>query len=348
MAISLPDARSLSAEALEAPRWRALRGCEMGLGHAAVAPLLGVCPETVSRWWTACTSTGLDALPGERTGRPVGSGRLLSDEQAARSHGLIDSKGPDQSGIAAPLWSRRAARDLILKELGLRLPIRTVGKNLKRWGDTAKRPRRHSKDQGPEEVRAWLEEAYPLTEAQAKQEGAEIHRGDEAGVAADEHPRLGYARQGQRATIKVPGGHIRSNMLPTISTEGALRFMTCKGAMAAALSLVFLSRLPRTTTRKILLTVGRLPGHVAAKVGGWVEKREGRIELFYLPRYAGELNPDEYLNNDLKGNVHEGRWPDSEAELRAQIRRRMRIPYHWPARVASYFQHPCVQYAAGP
>src|SRR5437868_6350118 len=142
MAISLPDARSLPDEVLEALRLRALRGCEMGFAHADVAALLGVCPETVSRWWTAYTSQGLDALPHERTGRPVGSGRTLSDEQARRLQHLIDSQCPEELGIACPLWSRRAVRDLIVKEFGIRLPVRTVGKYLKRWGYTAKRPRR--------------------------------------------------------------------------------------------------------------------------------------------------------------------------------------------------------------
>src|SRR5215472_15158408 len=116
MAISLPDARQLPDQVLEALRLRALRGCEMGLAHADVAQLLGLRPETVSRWWTAYTQDGLDALPHERTGRPLGSGRLLDDQQARRLQGLIDRHSPEEVGIAAPLWSRRAVRDLILKE----------------------------------------------------------------------------------------------------------------------------------------------------------------------------------------------------------------------------------------
>jgi transposase len=347
MAISLPDARSLPDEILEALRLRALRGCEMGLAHADVAQMLGVCPETVSRWWTAYASEGLDALPDRRTGRPAGSGRTLNDEQASHIQQLIDSHSPDELGIAAPLWSRRAVRDLIDKELGIRMPVRTVGKYLKRWGYTAKRPRRHARRQDPQEVRDWLEETYPLIEAQAREEGAVIYWGDEAGVAADEHPRKGYARKGRRATIEVPDSHIRSNTISTISNEGALRFMTYEGTMDAALFIVFLGRLLRTTTRKILLIVDRLRAHEAAVVEGWLKAHADRIEVFYLPRRAPELNPDEYLNNDLKGNVHEECLPDSKEDLRAQIQRWMRILVHWPARVASYFQHPCVQYAAG-
>src|SRR5690242_8226637 len=122
MAISLPDARSLSDEVLEALRLRALRGCEMGFTEADVAQLLGVRPETVSRWWSAYRSQGLDALPHERTGRPLGSGRSLDDQQASHIQHLIDSNSPSDLGIASPLWSRRAIRDLISRQLGIPMP----------------------------------------------------------------------------------------------------------------------------------------------------------------------------------------------------------------------------------
>jgi len=186
MAISLPDARQLSDEVLEALRLRALRGCEMGFTETDVAGLLGVARETVSRWQSAYRSEGVAALPGERTGRPVGSGRTLSDEQAVHLQGLVDENSPEDLGIAAPLWSRRAVRDLIAKEYGIDMPVRTVGEYLKRWGYTAKRPRRHSRDQDPEEVRQWLEETYPAIEKRAKEEGAHIHWCDETGAAADD------------------------------------------------------------------------------------------------------------------------------------------------------------------
>ena len=85
----------------------------------------------------------------------------------------IDSRSPEDLGIPSPLWSRRAVRDLIRKELGISMPVRTVGEYLRRWGDTAKRPRRHARKQDPEEVRHWPEEAYPALEYRAKKEEAE-------------------------------------------------------------------------------------------------------------------------------------------------------------------------------
>ena len=346
MALSLPDARELSDEVLQALRLRALHGCELGYTECQVADLLGVSRESVCRWWSAYAADGLDALPHDRTGRPLGSGRTLTDEQAAHIQQTIDSNTPEQVSIPAPLWSRRAVRDLIHQEHGIRMPLRTVGEYLKRWGYTAKRPRRHAKKQDPKEVRAWLRQTYPAIEARAFQEGAEIHWGDETGVAADQHPGYGYARQGEAATMEVPDSHIRVNMISTVTNQGKVQFMTYPGTMTAVLFLVFLGRLLSGTQRKIFLIVDRLPAHMAEAVKTWVAERQDRIEVFYMPRRAPELNADEYLNNDLKGSVNAAGLPNNNGELRGRIEEFMHKLEQLPDHVMGYFQHPCTQYAA--
>jgi len=347
MAISLPDARQLSDEVLEALRLRALRGVELGWTEAQVADLLGVSRETVCRWWSAYADGGVEALPRERSGRPLGSGRRLSDSQARHIRDLLDQKSPEDLGIASPLWSRAAVRDLIRREFDIELAVRTVGEYLKRWGYTAKVPRRHARDQDPEEVRQWLEVTYPAIERRAAEEGAEIFWCDETGVAADEHPARGYSREGQPAVMEVPQPHIRMNQISAISNAGAVRFMTYSKAMNAALFIVFLGRLLRSTSGKVFLILDRLKAHEKQEVEDWVAARQDRLELFWLPRRAPERNADEYLNQDLKQCVNAEGLPENKGEVRSRIQRFMRRLLHLPEHVRSYFQHPCVQYAAG-
>src|SRR5882724_5285380 len=119
MAIDLPDARPLSDEALQVLRLRAWRGIELGYSEIDLAELLGVCHETIRRWWTAYCAEGWGSLPGERTGRPLGSGRFLSDGQAQRLQERIDNNSPEKLGIAHALWTRRGVRDLIRQEFNL-------------------------------------------------------------------------------------------------------------------------------------------------------------------------------------------------------------------------------------
>jgi len=345
MAILLPDARELSDDVLEALRLRAVRGCELGFTEADVADLLGVCRETVSRWWSAYARSGLGALPHDRTGRPPGTGRTLSDQQARQIQDRLTAHSPEDLGIPAPLWTRRAVQQLIQRELGVAMPVRTVGSYLRRWGYTAKRPRRHAKRQDPEEIRRWLEETYPAIEQRAEDEGATIHWCDETGAGADEHPARGYAPEGEPVTMGVPDPHIRMNQISTITNEGVVRFMTYARTMNAALFLVFLGRLLRSTTGKLFVIVDRLRAHQTPEVGEWVAARRDRIELFYLPRYAPELNATEYLNNDLKGQVNATGLPSNKGELRSRMQGFMSKLRWLPGHVRNYFKHPCMLYA---
>jgi hypothetical protein len=116
-------------------------------------------------------------------------------------------------------------------------------------------------------------------------------------VEADQQRGRGY----EPPERKVMGQHLRINLISTITNQGAVRFMLYEGKMTAALFLVFLTRLVGGAKRKIFLIVDRLPAHGAGAVSGWVASHADQIELFKLPRYAPELNPDESLNNDVKG-----------------------------------------------
>ena len=117
--------------------------------------------------------------------------------------------------------------------------------------------------------------------------------------------------------------------------------------MDGALFKVFLGRSLRSSTRKIFLIVDRLPAHEDGTVANWVEAHKDRIEMIRMPPRTPELNPDEYLNNDLKGNVHEAGLPANREDLRARVQHFMRRLFSAPEHVMSYFRHPCVLYAAG-
>ena len=346
MAITLPDTRQLSDETLEAFRLLALHGRELGYTEADLGELLGVTRETISRWCSAYSKGGLDALPGERTGRPLGSGRTLTDDQAQRIQQILDTKTPEERNIPAALWNRRAVRDLIQNECGVLLAVRTVGTYLSRWGYTSKKPQRRACNQDPEEVQTWIEETYPELEKKAEAEGAEIFWCDETGAVADAYSGTGYAKKGAPATVEVPHPHIHMNAISAVSNTGSVRFMTYSQTMTAALFIVFLGRLLRSTTGKIVLIVDRLKVHQSRAVLEWVAAHADRLELVYLPRSAPERNVDEYLNNDLKGQINEQGLSKSSSELRSRMQQFLRKLFHFPDHVRSYVQAPLVQYAA--
>jgi len=346
MTISLPDTRGLSDDLLEALRLRALHSRELGYSECDIADILGVSRETVSRWWAAYNRGGMGALPHERSGRPVGSGRTLTDEQGRYAQALLGHYTPRALGIAAALWTRRAVRDLIRQECGLDLPVRTVGEYLRRWGYRPKRPARKARQQDPEAVRRWLDETYPAVVARAAAEGGAIYWCDETGLQIDAVTGRGYARADATPTKEVTGSHTRVNAVSAISNQGEAHFLTFPGTLDETAFLVFLELLLQETSQKVFLILDNLQVHESAAVTAWVAARAERIELIPLPKYTPERNPVEYLNNHAKEEVNAAGMPVTGQELHTHLDTFLHKIAYWPERIMSYFCHPAVRYAA--
>ena len=118
----------------------------------------------------------------QAAGRKRGEGRQLAPDQQAAIRRLICDKTPDQPKMGFALWNRQAMVQLVQDRRGVELPIRTVGEYLERWGFTPQKPIKKAYEQGPAEVRKWLDEVYPRIAARDKTEGTEIHWGDETGL----------------------------------------------------------------------------------------------------------------------------------------------------------------------
>jgi transposase len=348
MPIELPDGRCESNDVLEALRWRAIHARELGYAVVDIAAILGVREETVSRWCTRFEHGGAEALPGDRTGRPVGSGRRLTAQQEQAIQQLIDTKTPQELAIPSALWTRQAVQELIRQQTTVRLPIRTVGEYLGRWGYTPQKPVRKAYKQDPKAVTEWLDKTYPDIERRATQEGGEIHWGDEMGVRSTCQHSRGYAHPCDTPEMVVSGSRFSVNMMSTITNQGKARWMIYEGKMNAALFIVFLTRLIATATKKVFLIVDHLSVHEAEAVAQWLAGKEDKIEVFYLPKYTPERNADEYLNCDVKTNINTDGLPKSREELKSKLRRFMHKLSKLPKRIASYFKHKLLQYAAAP
>jgi transposase len=348
MAIELPDGRCESNDVLEALRWRAIHARELGYSVVDIAAILGVREETVSRWCTRFEQGGTAALPGDRTGRPVGSGRRLNAQQEQAIQHLIDSKTPQELAIPSALWTRQAVQELIRQQTQIRLPIRTVGEYLRRGGYTPQKPVRKAYKQDPKAVAEWLDKTYPDIERRATQEGGEIHWGDEMGVRSTCQHSRGYAHPCDTPEMVVSGSRFSVNMISTITNQGKARWMIYEGKMNAALFIVFLTRLIATATKKIFLIVDHLSVHEAEAVTQWLLDKQDKIEVFSLPKYTPERNADEYLNCDVKANINTDGLPKNRENLKEKLRRFMHKLSKLPARIARYFKHKLLQYAAAP
>jgi len=343
--MEIPDARSLPPEAQEALRERVVHAIVTeGMSITEAARTCGVHRGTASRWVNAYRRHGGGALAARTRGRKPTP--LLTPAQEGRLLGALVNQTPDQVGLHDTLWTRDAVADGAARELGVERSRWVWGRWLKAHNFTPQRPARRAYEQDPEAVGRWLQEEYPRIEAEAKAEGAEIHWLDEAGVRSDCTSGRGYAPRGQTPVQPLPGQRFGVNYLATVTNLGVLRFMVFTGRFTAAVLLVFLARLLASRPGKVYVILDGHPSHRAKKVAAWVAARAERIRLIFLPPYSPELNPAEYLNNDVKANAQRGGRARNKGELAGKVRGYLRATQHVIWVVKGYFKAEHVSYAA--
>lgn len=340
------DARKLKKEVQQQLRHQAVRLRKKKMTYREIAEIVGVYPDTVGRWCREYERHGAKGIKIKERGRKLGDKRTLTPEQEARIQRAIVDKEPDQLKLPFALWTRISVQQLIKQLLSIDMPIRSVGEYLSRWAFTPQKPLRKAYEQNPKAVTKWLDEQYPAIADSAKKERAEIHWGDETGLCSDSQHGRSYAPIGKTPAIRLCAKRERINLISSITNQGKVRFMIYKKTMNAQVFIKFLRRLITDADRKIYLILDNLRVHHSKIVKAWVEEHKDQIELFFLPSYSPELNPDEYLNCDLKAGVHSGVPARTKGKLKSKALSHLRMLQKKPERVAKYFRHPKIAYAS--
>ncbi len=340
------DARKFKPEVQHQLRRQAIRLRKSGKKYKEIADIVGVYPTTVGKWWRAYQKDGAKSIRIKKRGRRTGACRTLSAEQEKQVQKVIVDKEPDQLKLPFALWTRIAVQQLIRHLYSIKMPIRTVGEYLKRWGYTPQKPLRRAYEQNPKAVKKWLDEQYPTIVQRAKNEKAEIHWGDETGLCNDSQHGRSYAPRGKTPAIRLWAKRERINLISSITNQGKVRFMIYRNTMNAKTLIKFLKRLIKDVGQKIYLILDNLRVHHSKVVNEWLEAHKEQIELFFFPSYSPELNPDEYLNCDLKAGVHSGVPARSKDQLAKKAISHLRMLQKKPKRVKKYFKHPKIAYAA--
>jgi transposase len=340
------DARRLSPAAQEALRRRAVAAIEEGhMTQAQAAKTFGVARKTVWLWMKAYRRGGEAALAARKRGPKRPRAKLLG-WQAATVCNIIRDRHPEQIKLPFALWTADAVRRLIARRFGVKLSARSVRRYLKRWGFTPQKPARAAYERDPEAVRRWLEEQYPRIHSRARGAGGRIYWADEMGVRSDHQAGRSYAPRGRTPTRPGTGRRFGANLLSALTNRGELAFMIFKGRFCSKVMLRFLRRLVRHCPRKVFLIVDRHPVHRSRAVRSWVEAHSDSIEMFFLPSYSPQLNPDEMVNQDVKANAVGRRRPRTQSQMIRTIRRYLERRRRDVELVKRYFHAQSVRYAA--
>jgi transposase len=100
--------------------------------------------------------------------------------------------------------------------------------------------------------------------------------------------------------------------------------------------------------KKVFSVLDNLRVHHSKVVQAWLEKEKNNkaIELFFLPSYSPELDPDENLNGELKASMCASEPVRSDGQLQEKVLAHLRSLQKQPARIWSYFRHEKARYVA--
>ncbi len=338
--------RSLAPEARHERRVQVIRLRNAGHTYDEIAELTGLSKTGAFNICKRHDERGAKALHDTPGGRKFGQDRLLSAEQEKQVQKLIADKTPDQLKMPYALWTRGAVAGLIEQRLGIKLSVRTMGKYLARWGFTPQKPLKKAYEQSPAAVSQWLQQDYPAIASRAKREGAEIHWGDESGLRSDDVRGRSFAPKGQTPVVRVNNKRHGLSIISTVTNKGQMRWRIFDGALNATILIDFLRRLIKGQRKKVFLILDNLRVHHAKPVKAWLAEHKEQIEVFYLPSYSPELNPDEMANADIKQAVTKLAPARTKQQLVNAATKHLRSVQRQPERIRKYFEHAPVRYAA--
>jgi len=336
------DARSYSHATLEQLRRDAVKRIGNGESPEDVAVGLGFNRRTIYRWLSAYHYGGDEAL----AARPIpGAPAKLDGKKLLRLAKMIQNKTPQQYRFEFALWTLGIIRQLIKVKFDVSLSEVSVGRLMKRLGFTAQRPLYRAWQQDPVLVQQWQDKEYPKIVSRAKRETGVIMFADEAGMRSDHHAGTTWAPIGKTPIVKATGARYGVNMISAVSAQGGFRFMTVQGNVNATVFREFLRRLIFGMDKKVFLIVDGHPAHKAGLVQRFVQEHIDQIELFFLPPYAPELNPDELVWSHVKTRVGKA-VVQTKQELIDMVQSTLHRLQKLPDIVASFFHTPTCRYAA--
>jgi transposase len=337
------DARKLDRKTQEALRIRAVQRVRSGESPEVVGKTLGINRTTIYDWLSKHREGGLSALK-ER--KAPGRVPKLSGQKIKWIYDIITSKNPQQLKFEFALWTREMIQKLIKDKYGIRLSLPSIGRLLAQLGFTCQRPLYRAIQRDESLVKTWLKKVFPRLKSRASAEKADIYFGDAAHIRSDHHSGKTWGVKGQTPIVKTTGSRFGFSLISAITSKGHMRFMIREGGVNSDVFIEFLKRLIVGAKRKIFLVLDNGRSHTSKKTKEFVAANSKKLEIFYLPPYSPDLNPDELVWNHLKNHTVGRSTVTDKQNFKNQIESSMRSLQKNPEKVKSFFGKDNLKYAA--
>lgn len=273
------DMRTLSPAARFALRAEVVRMRKAGSTYDQIAEQLGLSRTGVFGICKRHEASGENGLRDRVSGRRLGAGRLLDSSSEAVLCRLISEHTPDELAMQSPLWTREAVQRLVQKRFAIRIPIRTLGTYLSRWGFIPPKVLRV----GSPLARAWPALDYPALVARARIEDGEIQWLHTERLRPSADAIAASASAPEPVPLIVRKEAPSSSVASAVSNRGLVRWKVYEDTLSASDLIDFLRRLVSATTRKVFLVAQEMPVTRDESVQEWLDEHVDEIEVSGRP-----------------------------------------------------------------
>lgn len=319
----------------------AVRRVKEGEAPGTVIGSYGLCRTTIYKWLKIARRAGETALAARKH---PGRKPALTPRQKLKVRQWINGKDPRQYGFDFGLWTRQIVAALIAQKVGVRLGGTAVGRLLAELDITPQKPLRRAYERDPVAIDRWTRVEFPRLRARAQRIGAKIFFLDEAGVRSDQVLGRPWGLRGQTPEVPPSGRRQSVSALSSVNARGEFWWETYTERLNAPRFVELLSHFMRGRKSPVFLVLDGHPAHVAKVVARYVQRLRGRLELHFLPGYAPELNPDEFVWTHLKRQGPSKIPLRKDESLRRRVESALRAIKSRPALVRSFFHAPSVAY----
>ena len=337
------DGRKIPHDTSELIRRWAVRRVKAGESPSAVMKSYGLCRTTIYRWLRAVERGGEKAL---RARKHAGPKSKLEPAQKLKVRRWISGKDPRQYGFDFGLWTRQIVAALIAEKFAIKLGVTAVGRLLAELDITPQKPLRRAYERDPVAIAHWQRVEFPKLRKRAKRRGAKIFFLDEAGVRSDQVLGRTWGLRGQTPEVPTSGRRQSVSAISAVNALGEFWFELYTERLNATKFVELLKNFMRRRRSRVFLILDGHPAHIAKLVANYVRSLKGRLELHFLPGYAPELNPDEFVWNHLKRQGVSKKPLRKNESLRERVQEDLTDIQSRPALVRSFFEAPSVAYTA--
>lgn len=339
--------RNLSISSLKTLRIKAVYAVIMhGFSQKKACEIFGFSPTTMTKYIRDYKQHGESSFEYKKRGVKLRTRTLLTEEQEASLIQDILSYTPDQLGLDHTLWTSKVVNKYLQKKFSIAYSGRGMRKLMKRLGFSSQKPIKLAYQRDPNKIEEWLHSTYPRIKVRAMQEGARIYWGDEMGIHSSDNRGCTYGRVGKTPVIKKTGSRFKCNLLAAISPQGFMNWMVFEDNFTSQKFIEFLGRLIRQIKQKIFLIVDNHKAHHSKKVRNYLEKHQDKLELFFLPPYCPDMNPQELVNQDIKAHANNFKLIMKLDHLMINVRYYLNTIQFNPYKIMNFFKKEEVAYAA--